>query len=127
MNIAIHDNPQRTGYPMYAQYETSVPITILMINCIVANGEGEAYFGDSVKLEVHYSLFYRPREDVQVHAKGRDYTSQEIESGALGDGCLSRDPLFASPVWGKTGDYRLKPDSPCIDAGSNIRAFLKRI
>ncbi|MEM2896224.1 MAG: right-handed parallel beta-helix repeat-containing protein [Candidatus Bathyarchaeia archaeon] len=120
VNIAIHDNPQRTGYPMYAQYDVPTPIKIFMVNCIVANDEGEAYFGDSVKLEVHHSLFYRPGEAVQVHANGRDYTSQEIEAGALGDGCLSRDPLFFSPAWGKTGDYRLKLDSPCIDAGSNV-------
>jgi len=120
INVAVHDNPERQSYPMYVQYGVDVPITLVMVNCIIANGQGEVYIGDSVTLEVRNCLFYRPGEDVQVYANGRTYTAEQIEAGELGEGCLSRDPMFVAPAWGTTGDYHLQPDSPCIDAGANI-------
>lgn len=120
VNVAVHDNPERQGYMMYAQYDSPTPITIVLVNCIFANGEGVAYFGDSVRLEAENNLFYRPDQDVQVHANGRDYTGQEVETGMLGARSLSKDPQFMSPAWGETGDYHLRPGSPCIDAGNNL-------
>ena len=44
------------------------------------------------------------------------YTSN-IEIPFPGLGNISVDPMFVSPA---TGDLRLAPDSPCIDAGGNI-------
>ncbi|MBX3373447.1 MAG: right-handed parallel beta-helix repeat-containing protein [Phycisphaeraceae bacterium] len=39
-----------------------------------------------------------------------------IEFGWPGEGNLDADPRFVDP---DNGDYRLRPDSPCIDAGNN--------
>jgi hypothetical protein len=119
VNVTLHDNPSRQAYPMTVQYDMSNPIALLMRNTIVANGHGEAYFGDSVKLTADHNIFYRPGEEVQVHANGRDYTAAQLEAGELGPGNLCADPKFVRPAWGETGDYHLRQDSPAIDAGAS--------
>jgi Right handed beta helix region len=39
-----------------------------------------------------------------------------VEGGWDGEGNIDADPLFADPA---AGDFRLSPDSPCIDAGDS--------
>ncbi len=43
----------------------------------------------------------------------------DVEGGYAGEGNISGDPRFEDP---DNGDYRLKPVSPCIDAGDNTIA-----
>jgi hypothetical protein len=118
VNVTVHDNPSREAYPMYVDYEGQTPTTVVMSNCIVANGQGEVHFGDSVTLEADHNIFYRPSGDSQVYANGRQYSAEQVESGALGEANISRDPRFSAPAWGSTGDYHLKANSPAIDAGT---------
>ena len=54
---------------------------------------------------------------MQVEANGREYTTQQIEAGALGKGNICGNPLFVKPAWGAKGDYHLKPGSPAMDSG----------
>ena len=115
INVTIDDTPQTQNYPMYVQYDSSTQITLVMRNSIVANGYGLVFIGDSVNFIADHNVFYRPGQQVQVYANGREYTTQQIEAEELGEGNLSRDPLFVAPAWGETGDYRLMDDSPCID------------
>ena len=122
INVTVHDNPSRQAYPVYFQYDSSNQIEVLMRNCIVADGYGLVYFGDTVDLTCDHNIFYRAGDEWQVHAGGRDYSAAELEAGALGEGNLSRDPMFISPAWGQTGDYHLLAGSPAIDAGSSIGA-----
>ena len=117
VNVTIHDTPLTQNYPMYVQYDNSTPIALVMRNSTVANGYGAVYIHDSVNFTADHNVFYRPGEDVQVEANGREYTAQQIEAGELGEGNLSRDPLFVAPAWGDTGDYHLRDDSPCIGVG----------
>ncbi len=117
INTTVHDNPQRQGYPMYVQYDTATPITLVMRNCIVANGEGLVYVGDSVRFTAEHNIFYRPGQEIQVYANKRGYTTAQISAGELGAGNISVDPLFVSPAWGREGDYHLQSGSPAIDAG----------
>ncbi len=118
VNTTVHDNPQRTGYPMYVQYDSTTPITLVMRNSIVSGGEGVVYIGDAVNFTAEHNIFYRPGQSVQVHANGRDYAAEQIEAGELGPGNISRDPLFVSPAWGTEGDYHLQAGSPAIDSGT---------
>ncbi len=48
----------------------------------------------------------------------RQYGGAWEDSGGLtgSNGNISEDPGFASPG---TGDYTLRPDSPCVDSGDN--------
>jgi hypothetical protein len=52
---------------------------------------------------------------------GHNYyaTFSDIEMGLEGEGNISEDPRFIDPA---SGDYHLRPDSPCIDAGTNENA-----
>ncbi len=118
VNVTLEDNPAREAYPAYFQYEMATPIDVLMRNTIIAGGSGPAYFGDSVNLTSDHDIFYRPGGGAQVYANGRDYSASEIDSGALGEGNLSLDPMFVAPAWGDTGDYHLEAGSPAVDAGS---------
>ncbi len=122
VNVTLHDNPQREAYPIYVQYGESAPTYVLLRNTIISGGHGPAYFGDAVELHADHNLFFRPGEESQVYANGREYTASQLEAGELGQGNLSRDPLFIMPAWGSAGDYRLREGSPAIDAGASAEA-----
>ena len=47
---------------------------------------------------------------------GATVSYSDVEGGHEGDGNIDIDPLF---VAAGSGDYRLQPDSPCIDIGLN--------
>jgi len=117
INVTIHDTPKTYNYPMYVQYDSNAPVTLVMRNSIVSDGYGTVFIGDSVKFIADHNIFHRPGEDVQVEANGREYTKAQVEAGELGAGNLSRDPMFVNPAWGKVGDYHLKQGSPAIDKG----------
>ncbi|MBL8746516.1 MAG: hypothetical protein JNK58_09195 [Phycisphaerae bacterium] len=51
-------------------------------------------------------------------AGSTDVTYSNVEGGAAGAGNIDADPLF---VDASSGDLRLSPSSPCIDAGRNDR------
>jgi hypothetical protein len=72
-----------------------------------------------VNFTADHNIFYRPGDNVQVLANEREYTAQQIEAGELGQGNLSRDPLFVTPAWGDTGDYHLQQTSPGVNAGTS--------
>ncbi|MBN1342028.1 MAG: right-handed parallel beta-helix repeat-containing protein [Phycisphaerae bacterium] len=123
INTTLHDNPTRQAYPMYVQYEDTAPITVVMRNTIIAGAYGPVFFGNSVTLTADHNLFLRGgNESVQVELAGNDYTSTNIESGALGAGSLCKDPKFVSPAWGNDGDYHLADGSPAINAGTTTDA-----
>jgi hypothetical protein len=118
VNVTVHDNPGREAYPIYAEYERDAAIVVVLKNTTISNGHGEVYMGDAVCLEADHCNFYRPGEEAQVYANGKEYTSEEVASGALGDGNISRDPGFIRPEWGTEGDYHLEPESSLIGAGT---------
>jgi len=52
-----------------------------------------------------------------VGGQGETYTSDQVNSGALGEGDVSADPRFVDLA---AGDFRLQPGSPLIDAGTDV-------
>lgn len=118
VNVTVHDNPGRQAYPMYVQYGGGQPLTLVMLNNIIANGSGPVYCGPTVNLTAQNNLFYRPGDPVQVEAHGTTYTAAQIAAGALGPGNISAAPRFVRPAWGVEGDYHLQPGSAGIDQGT---------
>ena len=117
VNTTIFQDPAKHGYILYCQYGSDVPARILFRNTIAAGGSGAAYFSPSVSLTSDHCLFFRQGGDEPVEANGRLYSADDINSGQLGAGNLSADPLFIDPASGRTGDYRLSASSPSIDSG----------
>ncbi len=58
----------------------------------------------------------RPRRGKPKHYPDPHVLYSNIKGGFAGEGNLDSDPGFIDP---HSGDFRLKKDSPCIDAGSN--------
>jgi len=52
-----------------------------------------------------------------VGGQGETYTTDQVNSGALGEGESSADPRFVDLA---AGDFRLQPGSPLIDAGTDV-------
>lgn len=120
INVTLHENAARQGYPIYAQYDETAPVNILLRNTIIANAQGHAYFGDSVTLTMDHNLFYMPSRDDQIYTNGRTYNYSELS--LLGAGNIYGDPLFIGPSWGTTGNYKLGALSPAVDAGTSTGA-----
>jgi len=122
INVTLNENSERKGYPIYVQYDYSVPINLTLCNSIIANGYGHAYFGDTVNLTAEYNIFYMPTRNDQVYANGRTYIRKDLDNGILGEGNIYGNPEFIKPAWGKTGDYHVKQSSPAVDTGTSENA-----
>jgi hypothetical protein len=121
VHCTVADHPSRRSYAMHVQYDSPAePVRVAVRNSVFSGSYGSVFFGDSVRLDCSYCLFDRPFGDVPVEARGRGFTSAEIEAGHLGPGNRVGDPLFKRPEWGATGDYRLGPGSPAVDAGTAV-------
>jgi len=117
INVTLHENTERRGYPIYVQYDSAIPVTVLLRNTIIANAQGHAHFGESVTLAADHNLFYMPSRDDQVYANGRDYLSGELS--LLGEGNAYGNPLFINPAWGTDGNYKLQAGSPALNTGTS--------
>jgi len=118
-STVVADNPERHGYPMYVQYDDrDVPIQLTMKNCIISHGEGALWIGPSVAFTSENNLFYRPHSDVPVQIGDQDYTSTQIEAGALGPDNLARDPMFIDYGSADPSGYQLQEISPAVDSGT---------
>ena len=79
---------------MYVGYDQTVDMKVTMRNCIVANGYGAAYFGPRVESTIEYNLFFRSGNDIQVIARGREYSISNINNGLLGPGNIVGNPVL---------------------------------
>ena len=59
------------------------------------------------------------RSEASFSGLGYGTIYSNIEMGLSGEGNISEDPGFVDP---DNGDYHLRPDSPCIDKGTNESA-----
>lgn len=93
----------------------------VIINCTVANNRVVDFFGGHVAGvrggTIADSIVWGNLDGDQV-ATGGTVSYSDIEGGEygfIGEHIISEDPRFAQ----QTSDYRLLPQSPCIDAGDN--------
>ncbi len=116
INVTIYDKDVPGTFPVYIGYDQAVPIRVLFRNLIIHGGDTPVYIGARVRFSMDHSDIYIERSHAQIIVGGKRYGAGEISR--LGQGNISRDPLFLSPAWGKEGDFHLRKESPCIDAGT---------
>ena len=115
------------GYKELEPLGSQDDLQVEIYNSIIAfNGPPDAptgiYVGPGVKLVSDYNIWYsRQDSEIYLESTGTDYTREDIASGKwtkdTGNGAhsLAVDPLFVNP---EEDDYRLRSDSPAIDAAS---------
>lgn len=92
-----------------------------LLNCTVADNYAESFGGGFISenakgidpVIINSILWYN--SDVQISGKAK-VTYSNIQEKLKGKGNIDQEPSFMDTT---TGDYRLAPDSPCIDAGQN--------
>jgi len=119
INVTIHDNPERKGYPLIVERSANDKTVELIIkNSIVTGGYRPVSTGKNVHLQTDHSLIFSPN-GIALRIGEKDYSAEQFENGDLGQGLISKDPLFVAPAWGKTGDYHLQKESPARDTGAS--------
>ncbi len=115
-NCLITDNSADSGSGLWCSDSTAT-----ISNCTITSNSGqisawggEAIFcGDTDTITNCIIWNNTPRE---ISGSGCDVSYSNIKGGWLGTGNIDTDPCFVDPV---NRDYRLNPDSPCLDAGTN--------
>jgi hypothetical protein len=113
-NVIFSGNQAEDGGGMFdAEGNPALTNCILWDN--VATEEGSQVYGSSSAPVISYS---------DVQGSGGSGTGWDTGLGTDGGGNLDADPQFVTPITATlapttTGDYRLLPGSPAIDAGDN--------
>lgn len=123
VNVTIHDNPQRSAYSMYVQYDERIPIRLTMKNNIIYNSQGLVWLAPEITdYTIENNLFDRANSDTEIYIGDSNRTIAQLNALTNCSGNISGDPLFVSPAWGTTGDYQLQSGSPAIDSGTSSGA-----
>ena len=89
-------------------------------------GAGVCCFANSSPTLTNCILWGDAPQEIHVDSGSPIVTYCDIQGGWPGEGNIDADPLFVDPdgpdddpdTW-EDNDYRLRPSSPCIDAGDN--------
>lgn len=88
-----------------------------IVNCTltgnVASTTGGAVSGDYLEV-VNSVLWNNAPDEIDASSPFIDVIYSDVQGGYPGAGNIDADPLLADPP---SGDHRLSPGSPCIDAG----------
>ena len=98
-----------------------------LINCTLVDNEatrgpGGALYDISGRAKIRNCIFWGNKaKNAHDEILNSSYWSTEVSSsnvadGWPGNGNINADPQFVNPAG---GDYRLKPTSPCRDAGNS--------
>jgi hypothetical protein len=89
-----------------------------LYNCTVAGNFATNYGGGTLSDSVWNSIVYFNHAPLFPNSGGDtfEYSCTTLLSTG-GEGNISADPRFVNAA---AGDFRLLPDSPCIDAGTNL-------
>ncbi len=121
VNVTVDDSLGHE-YLLYVQYENPIPVHVTVRNCIFS-GRGPnttLYVHANSVLVADHNLFHLPQGSVLLTHGALEVTCGKLDQ--LGAGNICGDPDFIRPAWGTVGDYRLRPTSPAINAGSTVGA-----
>jgi hypothetical protein len=86
---------------------------VSLTNCTVTgDGQEISIGGDGGSIGITNSIIW----DAPIGPSAVWITYSDVQGGFAGEGNIDTDPMFLDP---SVADYRLKPDSPCIDRGNN--------
>jgi hypothetical protein len=123
-NVVISGNRANDGGGIYNNYDSMPILTNVTISGNKAS-RGGAMHSINSRPSVYNSIIWGNSDGV-YHSLGGVTRIQYsiVQDGYAGNGNLNVDPRFVSPIAAtaaptRTGNLRLKPDSPAVDAGSN--------
>lgn len=100
--------------PAIALVGPSGPNSVAVTNCTITMPGGQAALaGDAGQIAVTNSIIWNSSIGP---ASGLTIDYSDVQGGFPGEGNIDLDPRFVDAA---AGDYRLLPDSPCIDFGNN--------
>jgi hypothetical protein len=88
-----------------------------LYNCTVTGNFATNYGGGTLSDWVWNSIVYFNQAPLYPNSGGDSFEYSCTTPPAPGAGNISADPRFVNAA---AGDFRLRPDSPCIDAGTNL-------
>ena len=84
-------------------------------------GGGIHFIGGSDPLVITNCILWGDSPDEIYSSYELDVTYSDIQGGWEGKGNIDADPLFVAP---EEGDFHIKLDSPCIDAGTDAGVYV---
>lgn len=113
MNCLIHDHTASSEYVLYTTHAH-------IHNCVFANNSAtQTIVNLGVNSDLANSILWDNATTPLSVSDPDSVTVRHcvIQGGWDGDHILDTDPRFVAP---EVGAYNLQPDSPCIDAGTNL-------
>jgi hypothetical protein len=94
-HCTFSENSAPNGHALAIEGVFPFPNGVILTNCILWDGGDETWTDSWATITINYT---------------------NVQGGFAGTGNINTDPLFVDP---SSGDYRLSPNSPCIDAADN--------
>ncbi len=115
-NCTLHGNRARGQGGGITNMNEDEAKAVSVINCTIAENKAGAYCGGAKCVSIYNSIFYRNTNGDIYDGEGLYQVANSCARNAPpGNGNINSNPRFVNA---KLGDFRLLPDSPCIDAGS---------
>ncbi len=113
--LAYHNYNGLISYNMTIGYDSQAKIDIEIINSIIFNTSGGAYFNRNSSLKISHTLFYNMQNGkILDYGDKTVYISEGVQGlNMFGEGNMVKDPKLKS-------DFHANQDSPIIDAGVKL-------
>jgi predicted outer membrane repeat protein len=90
-----------------------------IINCTITQNTaidsgGGIYSSNSNPKVINSILWNNYNQEIALYLSNPVISFSDIMGGWSGTGNINSDPLFVNPAY---GDFRILPDSPCVDTG----------